>query len=65
MALVLEPQRVWKEAHLFFTFKVEDRVMGLIHPNEIYSSSESGTPIFRLASAMQMKKLGVRYMRGQ
>jgi hypothetical protein len=50
---------------LIFTFKVEDKFMGLIHPNGTYASSELSSPNFRLASAVQMKKLGVRYVGGK
>ncbi len=50
---------------LIFTIMVGDRLMGLIHPNGIYASSEKSTPSFRLASAVQMKKLGVRYVGGK
>ena len=39
--------------------------MGLIHPNGIYASSEASAPSFRLASAIQMRKLGVRYVGGK
>ncbi len=47
-----------------FTFKVDNRLMSLMHPNGIYASSGDGNPQFRLASAMEMKKKGVRYVGG-
>jgi hypothetical protein len=50
---------------LIFTFKFGIQLMGLIHPNGIYASSEASTPTFRLASAVQMKKLGVRLVGGR
>jgi hypothetical protein len=50
---------------LIFTVKIDDKLMGLIHPNGIYASSEVSSPNFRLASAVQMKKMGVRYVGGK
>jgi hypothetical protein len=38
---------------------------GLIHPKGILASSSEGSPQFRLASAMQLKKRGVRYIGGK
>ena len=39
--------------------------MGLVHPNGILAGSSEESPDFRLASAMQMKRLGVRYLGGK
>ncbi len=39
--------------------------MGLTHPQGIYASSENGGAQFRLASAMELKKKGVRYIGGK
>ena len=39
--------------------------MGLIHPNGILAGSSIGSPKFRLASAMGLKKKGVRYIGGK
>ena len=36
--------------------------MGLIHPNGILAGSSIGSPKFRPASAMGLKKKGVRYI---
>jgi hypothetical protein len=50
---------------LVYLFKDENKLMALIHPNGIYASSGENSPSFRLASAMQMKKLGIRYVGGK
>jgi hypothetical protein len=50
---------------LVYTFKMGNKLMGLIHPHGIYASSENGGSQFRLASAMEMKKKGVRYIGGK
>jgi hypothetical protein len=39
--------------------------MGLVHPNGILASSSEGSSEFRLASAIQLKKRGVRYLGGK
>jgi hypothetical protein len=39
--------------------------MGLIHPQGIFASYDEGAPQFRLASAMEMKKKGVRFVGGE
>ena len=50
---------------LVYTFKVGNKLMGLVHPNGILAGSSVGSPDFRLASAMTMKRLGVRYLGGK
>ena len=40
-------------------------LFGLIHPKGILASSSEDSPQFRLASAMQLKKRGVRYIGGK
>jgi hypothetical protein len=50
---------------LVFTYRVGEKVMGLIHSNGILASSFVGSTQLRLASAMQMKKKGVRYLGGK
>ena len=39
--------------------------LGLIHPKGVLASSSESSPQFRLASAMQLKKRGVRYLGGR
>ena len=39
--------------------------LGLIHPKGVLASSSQTSPQFRLASAMQLKKRGVRYVGGR
>jgi hypothetical protein len=50
---------------LVYTFLIKGRLMGLIHTNGILASSSDESPEFRLASAMQMKRQGVRYVGGR
>jgi hypothetical protein len=50
---------------LVYIFKLGERIMGLVHPNGILASSAEGSTEFRLASAMQLKKKGVRYLGGK
>ncbi len=50
---------------LVYTFKIGNKFMGLVHPNGILAGSSTGSPEFRLASAMQMKRMGVRYLGGK
>jgi hypothetical protein len=47
---------------LVYIFDVGHLKRGLIHPKGILASSSEGSPHFRLALAMQLKKRGVRYV---
>jgi hypothetical protein len=50
---------------LVYVFDHEDRKLGLVHPSGVLASSSNSAPQFRLASAMQLKKRGVRYIGGK
>jgi hypothetical protein len=50
---------------LVYVFDHGDLKLSLVHPSGILASSSSSAPQFRLASAMQLKKRGVRYIGGK
>jgi hypothetical protein len=50
---------------LVYVFDHGDLKLGLIHPSGVLASSSESAPQFRLASAMQLKKRGVRYIGGK
>ena len=50
---------------LVFTFNVNGRLMGLLHPNGILANTGEGGIEFRLASAVVMKQKGIRYVGGK
>jgi hypothetical protein len=50
---------------LVHTFVIKGKLMGLVHINGIFASTNDESPEFRLASAMQMKRQGMRYVGGR
>ena len=50
---------------LVFTFDINGRKMGLLHPRGILAAVPSGGAIFRLVSALKMKHNGIRYITGE
>jgi hypothetical protein len=49
---------------LVYLFLYEKKLMGLLHPNGILAGIPDETPEFRIASAMQMKARGIRFIGG-
>ena len=49
---------------LVYRFTLNGKQMGLVHSNGILANIPSGGSIFRLVSAMQMERYGIRYVAG-
>ncbi len=49
---------------LVYHFTLKGKQMGLVHSNGILANVPSGGSIFRLVSAMQMERYGIRYVAG-
>jgi hypothetical protein len=49
---------------LIFTFEVNNVMMGMVHPNGIYATTNDAQMTFRLASAQELKRLGIRLIGG-
>jgi hypothetical protein len=49
---------------LVFRFEIEGKQMGLVSSRAILANVPSGGSIFRLVSALKMKRLGIRYISG-
>ncbi len=49
---------------LVYRFTLNGKQMGLVHSNEILANVPFGGSIFRLVSAMQMERYGIRYVAG-
>ncbi len=49
---------------LIFTFEVDNVMMGMVHPNGIYATTNDAQMVFRIASAQELKRLGIRLIAG-
>jgi hypothetical protein len=49
---------------LVFRFEIEEKQMGLVCSRAILADVPSGGSIFRLVSAVKMKRHGIRYVSG-
>ncbi len=50
--------------YLIFKFEVNNVMMGMVQPNEIYATTNDAQRAFRLASAQELKRLGIGLIGG-